>query len=277
MTASLLLSLKWLIAALIFAIGLDSNPGDLTYLWRRPLLLIKSLTAMYVVVPLTALLAVRKLSLPADVGTALLVLAISAGAPLLPRKLMKLGNGEYVFSLVVTTSLLAIVTVPAWLRLLGPHFNRSQTAHPGEIALTIGLSFLLPLLLGMAARWIIGPAAQKASDLLMKIGGLAFALCALLLLVTNLELVLLGGWMAFLCLAAFSVVSLMVGHAMGGPEHGNRTALGVACATRHVGLAILVATAEPGPTTAAYVVSYLLASAIVSVPYIRIRGRERPT
>jgi bile acid:Na+ symporter, BASS family len=31
-----------------------------------------------------------------------LVLVVSAGAPLLPRKLIKIGDGAYIFSLVVT-------------------------------------------------------------------------------------------------------------------------------------------------------------------------------
>src|SRR5271165_6755745 len=53
--------------------------------------------------------------LGARVEIALLVLAVSAGAPLLPRKLMKIGDGAYIFSLVVTSSLLAILVVPAWL------------------------------------------------------------------------------------------------------------------------------------------------------------------
>ena len=55
MTAGLLLALKVLVAALIFAIGLGSTPGDLAYLWRRPGLLLRSVVAMYVAVPLAIL------------------------------------------------------------------------------------------------------------------------------------------------------------------------------------------------------------------------------
>ena len=51
--------------------------------------------------------------LGARVEIALLVLAVSAGAPLLPRKLMKIGDGAYIFSLALTSSLLAILLVPA--------------------------------------------------------------------------------------------------------------------------------------------------------------------
>ncbi len=107
MVAALLLLLKVSVMAVILAIGMDSTREDLTYLWRRPGLLLRSLLAMYVVVPLTALLFVKLLSLPPGVEVAMLVLAVSAGGLMLPRKLMGIGDGSYVFSLVVLSSLLA--------------------------------------------------------------------------------------------------------------------------------------------------------------------------
>jgi BASS family bile acid:Na+ symporter len=52
----------------------------------------------------------------------------------------------------------------------------------------------------------------------------------------------------------------------------------MARATRHVGVAVLVASAFPGPRTMVLIGAYLLSSAIVTVPYLRWRraraGRE---
>ena len=128
LTAFLLLALKTSVALLIFAVGLDSRLKDLAYLQHRPGVMLRSLLAMYVVVPLLALAAVKLLQLPPGLELALVVLAISAGAPMLPRKLMRLGNEEYVISLVVVSSLLAIVTVPVWLLLLGSAFRATGYA-----------------------------------------------------------------------------------------------------------------------------------------------------
>lgn len=86
--------LKLCLAVLIFAIGLGSSLGDLTYLGRRPGLL----------------------PLAAGEKATLLVLAVSAGAPLLPRKLSRLGGGAYPFSLVVVSSLLVSMPYLAWRR-----------------------------------------------------------------------------------------------------------------------------------------------------------------
>ena len=105
--------------ALILAIGMTATTDDIVYLWRRPVLLAKSIIAMYVAVPLVAVLMARALDLPRSTELALVVLAVCAGAPLLPKKLIKAGGDPaYVFSLIVTTSLLAIVTVPVSLHLL---------------------------------------------------------------------------------------------------------------------------------------------------------------
>jgi len=189
LTAYLLLALKASVALLIFAAGLGSRLKDFTYLTQRPRVMLRSLLAMYVVVPLLALVAVKLLRLPEGVEIALLVLAISAGAPLLPRKLMRLGNEEYVFSLVVISSLLAIVTVPAWLTVLEPQFTRLDTVDAGKVAVVLGKSFLLPLLLGMAARWLLRDASDRVSDTLLKAVGVVFSACALTLLATHWQLI----------------------------------------------------------------------------------------
>ena len=108
---------------------------------------------MYVVVPLAAFMLVGLLDLAPGVELGLLVLAASAGAPLLPRKLLRIGDGAYIFSLVLLSSLLAIVVVPAWLALLGPHFRSPLELAPSEVAWVLAKSFLLPLAAGMLLRW----------------------------------------------------------------------------------------------------------------------------
>jgi len=276
LTAYLLLALKASVALLIFAVGLGSRLKDFSYLTQRPGVMLRSLLAMYVVVPLLALAAVKLLHLPPGVELALLVLAISAGAPLLPRKLMRLGNEEYVFSLVVISSLLAIVTVPAWLAVLEPQFPRLDTVDPAKVAVVLGKSFLLPLLLGMAARWLLRDASDRISDVLLKVVGVVFSASALTLLATHWQLIAAIFGLPLLALGGFTSAALGVGHLMGGPDPNDRTALAVTCATRHVGVAMVIAAATPGPRTVVLIVAYMLASALVIIPYMKWRGRVTP-
>ena len=273
MTAAILLVLKLSIVALIFGIGLGSTPADFGYLWRRPALLFRSLLAMYVAVPLAALAAVKWLVLPIPVKTAILVLAVSAGAPLLPKKLIRLGRESYVFSLVVTSSLLAVVTVPAWLLVLAPLFGRESAVEPGAVGLVIAKAFLAPLVLGMLLRWPLSRVAERLSDLILKAGGILLLVAGLSLLATHVRLLAEIGWLPLVSLAGLTAVALAIGHALGGPNPDDRTALAVVCGTRHVGIAMLAASAVPGPRTIALVLAYLVASAAVSIPYLRWRRR----
>jgi BASS family bile acid:Na+ symporter len=266
--------LKLCVAVLIFAIGLGSSLGDLTYLGRRPGLLLRSLLAMYVLVPLVALAFAKLLPLDAGVKAALLVLAVSAGAPLLPRKLSKLGGGAYPFSLVVVSSLLAIVLVPAWVGLLGRHFGRDLDVSSATAATLIAKAFLAPLAAGMVLRLASPELCERASDLLMKIAGGVLTLAGLLLLAVNWRLLLQLQGPGMAALVALMIVALAIGHWLGGPTEDDRTALAIACATRHVGLAVLVAASFPGLRTVAVVAAYSVASLLVSIPYLAWRRRS---
>jgi bile acid:Na+ symporter, BASS family len=269
MTAALVLVLKLSIVALIFSIGLGSTPADVTYLWRRPALLVRSLLAMYVAVPLVALAAVRTFALSAAVKTAILVLAISAGAPLLPKRLMKFGREGYVISLVVTSSLLAVVIVPAWVALLAPLFVRKSSVTPVAVAMVIAKAFLAPLAAGMLLRRALAGTAGRLSEWFMRPAGAALAMAALALLALHWRLLVELGWIPLIALAGMTAVALAVGHALGGPDPDDRTALAVSCSARHVGIALLAASTVPGPRTVVLILTYILASAAVSIAYLK--------
>ncbi len=277
MTATLLICLKLSVVALLLAIGMLSTNKEITYLWRRPKLLLRSLLAMYVLVPLAAILFVSFLPLADGLKLAVFVLAISAGAPLLPKKLMGLGSDEYVLSLVVTASVLAIFTVPAWSAVLGPLFGRQSHLAPVEVAMLISKSFLLPLVCGMLVRWFFPNNSGSIADKILTVAGLVLTVSAVALLATNWQLLANAGWAALLSLSGLTLISLIIGHLMGGEEPGERTALAVSCATRHLGLAILVAAAVPGPKTAVFVAAYIVASAAVAIPYLKWQSKVNVT
>jgi predicted Na+-dependent transporter len=273
MTATLLLLLKAAVGVIIFAIGLDSTADDALFLPRRPGLMLRSLLAMYVVVPLAALMLVGILDLAPGVELGLLVLAASAGAPLLPRKLLRIGDGAYTFSLVLLSSLLAIVVVPTWLTLLGPHFRAPLELDSTDVAWVLAKSFLLPLAVGMLLRRLAPAFAARWASKLIGAAGLVLTVCALLLLVMHWEVLMVARFSGVFALMALVALALAAGHVLGGPGADDRTALAVACASRHLGIAVLVAASLPGPRTAAILAIYIVASAVVTLPYLRWRRR----
>jgi predicted Na+-dependent transporter len=196
---------------------------------------------------------------------------VSAGAPLLPRKLLRIGDGAYIFSLVLASSLLAIVVVPAWLVLLGPYFGSPLELEPQQVAWILAKSFLIPLGAGMLMRWWWPAFAVRWSSRLMGVAGLVLTVCAVGLLVLHWEVLLDASWAGVLALIALVAMALAIGHVLGGPAHDDRTALAVACASRHIGIAVLVAASLPGPRTAVIIAVYIVASAMVGMPYLRWR------
>ncbi|PTR17357.1 BASS family bile acid:Na+ symporter [Nitrosospira sp. Nsp2] len=258
-------------------VGLKAAWADVAYLLRRPGLLSRSLLAMYVLTPLAAMLLVLVFPAPRVVGSAVLLMAISAGAPLLPKTLFKLGaNPSYVYSLSVIAALLAIVTVPVSLTILSAIFHRSASIAASEVAYTISTAFLVPLLAGMVARHLSPTLAERISDPIINTGNIILLGLVVLIVATNLSAILAVGPSAFAIIVMMTFAALGIGHALGGPDPNDRTALAIACASRFPALVLLIASLNsPGIKPLPVVAAYLLFSNLAAIPYMRWRASLR--
>jgi len=275
MADTLLLLIKLSVGTMILAVGMGATFTDVVYLWRRPALLLRSVLAMYVLVPLAAFVLAEFLPLAPGVRVALLVLAVSAGAPLVPRRL-RVGGSPYAFSLVVTSSLLAVVLVPVWIALLSRHFGVA-TVGPAEVAAVLARAFLLPLvigiLLGMALRATVPAITQRAADAVFALAAVVLAVATLLLVADQWQVFMEVRGPGIVALVALTVIAVAVGHVLGGPEPDDRTALAIACCTRHIGVAVILATTFRGPRAVVLLAVYLVVASLVSIPYLRWRRR----
>jgi BASS family bile acid:Na+ symporter len=250
--------------------GLHASFRESLYLWAHRGLLVRSLLAMYVAVPLLAIALAVMFDLPRGTELAMIILAICAGAPLLPRKVMKLGGDpDFGISLAFMTSLLAIVTVPLSLRALGGVMELESGLGPGEVASAILWSFLLPFSAGMGVRAVAPALATRLSDPLLSVAGAVLMIGTLLKVAFGWRILLGIGAPTLMAFAAFVAGSLAIGHLFGGPVPGNRAALAVASTTRHVGLALLIGTNLRSTAPLSLVAAYVVATALVSIPYIR--------
>lgn len=266
--------LVWSIRLMIFTLGLRSTAGDVLYLWRRPGLLARSVLAMYVVVPAVAVLMVTQLDLTPITRRVLIVLAISAGAPLVPRRLLEAGGDpRYVLSLAITSSVLAIVTVPASLAFFSYIFSVQAGVSPTAVARLVAISFLLPFLGGVALRRI-WPGSQVLVRPLTNAAAAVFTVTAVVVIILLLPLVVENGLRSFLALAALTFAALAAGHLLGGPRLEDRVALAVLCATRHIGLVMMIAFAVQSRASLAVVSAYLVAAIVVSTPYVLLVRRR---
>ena len=116
---------------------------------RNVRLVVLALLANFVVMPLGALGLAKVLSLDEPFGIGLLLLGCAAGAPFLP-KLAELAKGNLAFA-VGAMVLLMVVTV-GYLPIVLPLLLPGVTVHPWNIARSLLLLMLLPLVIGLVLK-----------------------------------------------------------------------------------------------------------------------------
>jgi len=268
------------IVLVVVSLGLKSNARDVRGALRRPGLLARSLLALNVIVPALVILTVLVFQPVRPVKIALVLLAISPVPPVLPIGQSRLSSdAPYIFGLLVISSLLSIVFVPAAVALLSMIVPGTLVIPFTTVGKIVLLTVLAPLLLGMAVRrWAPELASRLAAPVLK--AGLALLLVGLLLIV-------LGSWRAILGLIGNGTVLVIgvvvalataTGHVLGGPDPEDRVVLALAASMRHPGIALAIAGVNfPGErTVGAAIVLYLLLNAVFSQPYKKWWQQTRP-
>jgi BASS family bile acid:Na+ symporter len=255
----------------VFALGLEANSDDVTYLFRRPVELARALLAMNVFMPLFVVALALIFDFSPAVKTALVALAISPIPPLLPKKFPRsAAAGSYSIGLLIAAGLLAIFFVPAALEILEWVFKTPLQMSLASIAALVFMTILLPIGLGIAAHWLLPDLAERLAKPVSQIARIVLLACVAAILFSAAPAIwTLVGNGAIIALAAFVLVGLAIGHLLGGPEPENRTALAISTASRHPGMAVALAAAnfpEQKLATAA-VLLYLLVNALLSAPY----------
>src|SRR6185295_14405186 len=149
-TTLISLVLKSSIVLLVFGLGLDITVQETTYLLRRAGLLLRSLLAMNILMPLVAAALVAAFDLHPAVKIVLVALSVSPVPPLLPKKQFKVGGSvSYTFSLLVAEAVLAILFVPIGIGLFAKAFAIPAHVSSAGVALIVLITVIMPLAAGM--------------------------------------------------------------------------------------------------------------------------------
>jgi BASS family bile acid:Na+ symporter len=261
---------------IVIALGLRCSLADTAYLLHRPSLLVRSLLAMNVIMPLIAVLLVSSFAFKTPVKVALVALAISPLPPFLPGKRLKLTSHGYIYGIVVTAAVCSVVLVPVTASLLSAHFH---TQHVGAIKvfLVVVITVLAPLIIGLFIQRIRPTQAPGLAAILYKAGmGLLIVACIPVLILEWPTIRSLFGDGTVVAMTVLSGLGLLIGHLLGGPDAENRTVLALATASRHPGVALVAgisASAQaPRLVTAAVLLAFVV-SVVVSAPYAAWRKR----
>lgn len=272
------LGVKVSIVAIVFALGLNARPKDLLHLVRHPALAARSALAIMLVMPIVAVLLVKFVGLSAPVAIMLIALSLAPTPPILPRKQLKAGgDASYAISLLATMGLVSILWIPLALELIQRVLGVPLDIAAPKVASVVAVTILVPLLVGIALAFFAPPLAAKLAPIVSKAGLLLLVVVALLILVSQWRhMAGLVGDGTVLAFVAFVVVGLAVGHALGGPDPGDRTVLALATASRHPGLALAVAHVNFPESKALVpaVLLFLIVNIVVSIPYVTWRKRS---
>ena len=263
----------------VFGLGLKTTMSDLTSLLHRRGLLYRSLFAVFIVMPIVAVLLAQLFEFRRVVEVALVALAISPMPPVLPRKEIKAGGAtSYALGLMTVLAVLAVVFVPLALLLLQAIFGRELSMPPGSVARIVLTTTLVPLAAGVAVRAAL---PQVAGTIAKPVGTIATVLLALgavvLLIATAREQWALVGNGTLLAMITFVAIGLAVGHVLGGPDPDHSVVLALSTACRHPGIGLSIAASNfPDEHFAGAILLYVIVGTIVTVPYLSLLRRMKP-
>lgn len=275
----LVLPIKLSLISLMIALGLQLQPRRLVAQQRRPWLVLRVVLGSCVLVPLVALLLLKlplsqSLSPGARLGIALM--AISPSAPLTLRKAgVQGGDANLAAVLQVGAALVAIVSIPLLSDLFQAVFQvQGWDLRPGPVALQVGLVQVLPLSAGLLlGRWKPELGARWAAP--VQKGALLINLTVVaLILVVVLPQLSAFLWLNPLAIPAMVVMTaaaLAIGYGLGEGGRNERLTTALVTSMRNPGLALLFAVSHGqgilGLKLA--IVTYLLVTILVSIPFLR--------
>jgi BASS family bile acid:Na+ symporter len=267
------------VAMLIFvlssmlAMGLGLTVSQIITPLRHARLVVLSLLANFVVMPLAALALAALLRLDQPLGVGLLLLGTAAGAPFLP-KLAQIAEGNLAFAVGLMV-LLMVVTV-GYLPLVLPVLLPGVSVNPAKIARSLFLLMLLPLAGALAIKARFAVAAARTKAVLDRVSNLSLMLLVVLITVANINNVLaVFGMHGILAGLLFIAVGFGMGWLLGGPGMDTRRVLALGTAQRNIAAALVVGSQSfRDPKVVVMVVVVAIVSLLVLMPLSRLLAKR---
>ena len=255
------------------ATGLGLTVSQIVTPLRNGRLVVLSLVANFVFMPLAAFALVTLLQLDEPLGVGLLLLGTAAGSPTLP-KFAEMAKGNLAFGVGLMV-LLMVVTV-GYLPLVLPLLLPGVSVNPWQIARSLFLLMLLPLAVALAVRAKFEVIAARTKPVLDWVSNLSLILVVLLVTAANIDnLVAVFGTRGILAGLLFIAVGLGIGWLLGGPGKDTRRVLAQGTALRNVGAALVVGGQSfDDPKVIVMVLVVTIVSLVIVVPLSRLLAKR---
>jgi bile acid:Na+ symporter, BASS family len=257
----------------MLAMGLGLTIGEIGVPLRNARLVVLSLLANFVLMPVAAVALAALLRLDEPLGVGLLILGTAAGAPFLP-KLAQIAKGNLAFAVGLMV-LLMVVTV-GYLPLVLPLLLTGVSVNPAKIARSLFLLMLLPLAGALSFKAYFADVAARAKPLLDRLSNVSLILLVLLITLVNVNNVLaVFGTRGILAGLLFIAFGFVVGWLLGGPAADTRRVLALGTAQRNIAAALVVGSQSfSDPKVVVMVVVVAIVSLLVLMPLSRLMGKR---
>ncbi|HEX2992648.1 MAG TPA: bile acid:sodium symporter [Anaerolineales bacterium] len=250
----------------MFSFGLRLTLSEIIEPLRDVRLLLMTLAANFVIVPLVAVLLANLIGLGEDLRIGLILISIVAGAPLVP-KLAQIAKADIPFA-VASTALLVVATV-IYLPLVFPLVLPGIQLDMMNIIRPLAIQIVLPLVLGLIVDYISKDEADVLLPVLGQIANVSLTLMLVLMLGGNVGNVIgLIGTGSLIAAILLFAVAMAAGYFLGGADAGTRRTLSMATGQRNLAAAFVVATGSfaDRPTVLVFLAAAGLIALIMMMP-----------
>ena len=257
----------------MLAMGLGLTVGQIIAPLSNARLVVLSVLANFLLMPLGAVALATLLRLDQPLGVGLLLLGTAAGAPFLP-KLAQIAKGNLAFAVGLMV-LLMVVTV-GYLPLVLPLLLPGVSVNPAKIARSLFLLMLLPLAGALAVKARFADVAARTKPLLDRVSNLSLILLLMLITLANVNNVLaVFGTRGILAGLLFIAIGFIIGWLLGGPDRNTRRVLALGTAQRNIAAALVVGSQSfSDPKVVVMVVVVAIVGLLILMPLSRMLAKQ---
>lgn len=229
------------LSASMLSIGLQVNFKDFSLLLKRKVLLLKSLVANFIIVPVIGIVMVKIFPLPAEVGLAFVALALTPGGLSALQFGTKIkGESAYISFMVLMLSVLAAFISPYLISFFLPKGVVLVIPYC-RMLLFLTVFLFLPILLGILVKYKLSEFADKMSKISALLGTVAFV--AMIVLTLGVRRAAISAYMLeiILIMLLFIFFTMLIGWVMGGPKRKDRQVLTIVTSMRNVAICLVIA------------------------------------
>lgn len=233
------LSVLIYIITTMLSMGLSFTPKQFLEPLKDKSLILKSMTANFILVPLLAFIILQLIPLQQGLAIGLILMATAAGSPFMLKLVQFMGADiKFAVGLMLILSLVTLVYMPLVLSIFLPGVSVNHLSIAGSLVILI----FLPLIGGTFVKSRYNELAKVIKPTFNQISNIFIFVVVILYLGLNYQDFLsVFGTGALIVSLLFVFLSFIVGYVLGGPSENTKPVLGLGTAMRNSSAAFVVA------------------------------------